>query len=338
MVQCIAPDSPEHFELQQSCALALGLLGDCDADPDDKALRAALMSAARAAPDLQLRRFALIALAQVSGRTGSGAEPLYGVSTSNTGENTRSFFLSELAKGKTTTRGWSALSLGIMERALGDAGDSAPSEVRYALRTLLSDSSRLSDQAAFALACGLVRDREAKGNLLELLALKSTQEVGWTKPDHYVSDPYAELRCRTAEALGLLGDPAAIEELRTASGVVDGDYDSAECIATALHRLGDGQSGELIQVALAKPGRIGSRAAWCIALGRIGDPGSLEPLAIMLADGEESGLVRSFAAVALGLLADSDRTPWNAALAPGVNYCATTPTLLGRSGGILDLY
>ena len=47
---------------------------------------------------------------------------------------------------------------------------------------------------------------------------------------------------------------------------------------------------------------------------------------------------RVFAAVALGILARDEVTPWTAALTEGLNYRAVTATMSDRGLGVLDSY
>ncbi|MEO6708371.1 MAG: hypothetical protein ABIP42_02275, partial [Planctomycetota bacterium] len=88
----LAPRSGVLGPMQYSCVLALGVLGDCDADPIDMAIRAALMRVKDESGHQQTRNLALIALAQVSGRAGhGGGDPIQGVKTDKQSENSRSF-------------------------------------------------------------------------------------------------------------------------------------------------------------------------------------------------------------------------------------------------------
>ena len=83
--------------------------------------------------------------------------------------------------------------------------------------------------------------------------------------------------------------------------------------------------------------RSTARAAFDRALGFAGTLATVEPLARMLGDTSLTAGARAFSAVALGMVCDRERTPWNACLAIGVNYPSAPPTLSDGSAGILDI-
>ena len=71
----------------------------------------------------------------------------------------------------------------------------------------------------------------------------------------------------------------------------------------------------------------------------MGDARSVPPLIEILDNQQRPALARSFAAVALGLLADKEWLPWNAPLSADLNYRAAVSTLIEKSvaNGILDI-
>ena len=72
LIESLSKDSKDQDAMKQSAALALGAIGDSDEDPTDKEIRATLMKVKDDLSDQQVRNFALIALAQVSGRARHG--------------------------------------------------------------------------------------------------------------------------------------------------------------------------------------------------------------------------------------------------------------------------
>ena len=48
-------------------------------------------------------------------------------------------------------------------------------------------------------------------------------------------------------------------------------------------------------------------------------------------------LLRAFAIVSLGLIADDKELPWNTAIAMGINYQALTETMSNGASGVLDI-
>ena len=89
---------------------------------------------------------------------------------------------------------------------------------------------------------------------------------------------------------------------------------------------------------LADSKSLAAQAALARALGRVGDRSSVGPLIEMLQDDKRTERARAFAAVALGILADSEALPWNTVLAVDTNTSAAPATLLDHEGfGILNL-
>ena len=74
------------------------------------------------------------------------------------------------------------------------------------------------------------------------------------------------------------------------------------------------------------------------ALGRIGDREAVAPLLELLQDRQETASTRGYAAVALGVVCDTDRFPWGVELARDIPYLASTPTLVSSGNGVLDLF
>ena len=183
LMQSLTKESKHSTQMQASCALALGLIGDSDEDPSDKSIRAALMRVKEELNDQQVRNFALMALGQVSGRAGHGAgDPIHGVNTENKRENSRSFLLGELSKGKGMIPSWSALSLAVMERELDDAKLGSSSDVKLVLSSALADAKSPSNVGALSIACGLLRNREAKDTLIANLESSAMQTRAATPP------------------------------------------------------------------------------------------------------------------------------------------------------------
>ena len=109
--------------------------------------------------------------------------------------------------------------------------------------------------------------------------------------------------------------------------------------AVALGLLGDKNAVSLLVEMLSEAQGLATQAAISAALGFIGDEGSIDPLVEMLENQGITASARSFAAVALGIVADKESLPWNAKIARGLNYRASTPTLVDSAGGtgILDI-
>ncbi|MCB9916533.1 MAG: HEAT repeat domain-containing protein [Planctomycetes bacterium] len=302
-------------ELRQSVALALGQLGDLDLDARDVALRAALQGAVTNA-DQQVRRFCLMALGDVGGRPGSGADACAAE------VEVQRFLLQQLARGKSGVKPWAGLALGVMQRGLQDRRCDPSADVLAALRAALADAREKDEVGAYAVACGVARDGEASELLLEKL--------------HDLSDD--EARGFLALGLGLVPSPEAKE---TIEALVRDSRHRPELLkqaAIALGLLGDKQVALVLAEELAQARTLSTQAALAAALGTIGDARSADPLLELLEDETKSGAARGFAAVALGIVADRASLPWNTRYSLRINYRARTETLLGGGSGLLDLF
>jgi len=322
LMQTLSRDSKAQDALQQSAALALGVIGDSDEDPTDVQIRSALMRVKEELADHQVRNFALIALAQAAGRAGEGlGDPLHGVNTKDKQQNARSFLLNELARGKNAVRPWSGLSIAVMERALDDAKQASSAEAKQALGIALSESSSPDEQGAFAIACGIARHLGAKQALIENLG--DVRDV--------------EARGYTAVGLGLMNETSAIPLIQEIVRKSKYQAELLKSAAIGLGLLGDRQLVDELLVMLENANGLSSQAAISSALGFIGDSRSVDPLVDMLADQEVTALARAFAAVALGIIADKEDLPWNSKISVNSNYRANTVSLTDRKSGILDI-
>jgi len=319
LLACLEEDAVPAERLQ-SAVLALGALGTNDgADALDRRIRAALVGAAHSAPDAQARAFALIAAAEVGGRRGRAKVEL-GI------EEVFRLLLGELIEGAPERRPWAGLAAGIFLRALAGGTDAAGSRavLEDALRAALRDEKDPSRVGAFALGCSLARDRQAIPQILQRLAGESTDEV----------------RGHLALALGVLEAREAIEPLRKlAEGAGARPFLLAQSsIASAL--LSDHQVvPDQIELLRHAKGTYG-RSNLCIALGLTRDRRAIEPLLAILQDEQATDRSRSFAAAALGGIADPEARRWSACIADGLNYAAAPPTLTDPflGGGILDVF
>jgi len=309
----------EKDEVVQSSVQALGLLGTWDgAHPLDVRIRAALMAAQREAGSAQARLYALIALAKVGGRPGASPDAA-GRS------EVQQFLLSRLADGRGPTRPWAGLACGVLGHELlgRDAAAASLSELQGAVRRSLAEESNPEIVGAFAIAAGLLEDREAAAKLVERLHEdKSDDALG------YVS-----------LGLGLMGARDAAPEIERVLAEAKYRPELLKQAAIALGLLGDKNVVPLLVDQLAASKSLATQASVSSALGFIGDRRSLAPLERMLRDTERTESARGFAAVALGVVADKELLPWNSKIALDLNYRASTPTLVEPASGtgILDI-
>jgi hypothetical protein len=301
-------------ELRQSAALCFGQLGDLDLDPEDVALRKALMESAGNA-DKQVQYFSLMALGRIGGRPGSGADSLAAEAP------VRRFLLNKLARGK-NARPWAALALGVMQRGLEDAGRQQSESALSALRLHLKESRSPSDVGSCAIALGIARDNRAESLLLDKLEQSSGDE----------------LRGQIAIGLGLSNSLAALAPIQEVVANSNHRGVLLKQAAIALGLLGDKRIVKRLVAQLKQAKTLTTQASIAAALGLVGDANSVVPLVDMLGDENLTGAARGFAAVALGLVADKQDLPWNSVFSIDINYRATTSTLTGQNGtGLLDI-
>ncbi len=318
LIVALSEFSGEKVYVQQAAALALGQVGDCDDDEIDALIRTTLMSVPSNVEDVQTRRFALMALAQVGGRAGRG-----GFSALDGKKGVRSFLAERLSKGGANERCWAALALGVLENELIEARGPTSSDVRETLVLHLNAMRSGDDVGAAAIAVGLARVRGARDVLIEKLDKISEDDA----------------RGYVALGLGLIGDEGAVAPIQEVVAKSRFHPDLLRQTAIALGLLGDRRAVDGLIDMLATSNSAASQAAVAAALGQIGNAHSVDPLVAMLADRQKTGLSRGFAAAALGLVADKEELTWRAALSVNLDYRANTETLTTPKDGtgILDI-
>jgi len=311
--------SKDSDPIRQSCVLALGMIGDCDADLIDVKIREAVARMAIEG-DVQSRNFTNIAFGQIGGRTGAGKDAEIGR------REAREFLLAQLGKGRHGMKPWAAIGIGVMEHALTRSavtGGSASGTAKAVVRKALGEATSPDHVGAFAIALGIAGDEEARRILMDKFAA--------------TSEPNS--RGYVAIALGLVDSRESIPSIQAV--VRDAKYrpDLLKSAAIGLGLLGDKELVPELCRMLGEAQGLSSQAAIASALGFIGDSRSVDPLVDMLK--RKQGLTdaaRGFAAVALGIVADKEPLPWNAKISTDMNYRASTSTLTGGGGtGVLDI-
>ena len=322
MASVFLPDIGQHSkaqkELFQSCVIGLGMMGDSDEDPIDQEIRKALAAVSEHSADPQAKHFSMIAMAQVGGRVGSGAgDKEKGIA------EMRKELLQQLARGRGGVKQWAGLAIGVLERALADAGRTVNTDSATALRSEVKDAKSSLDIGAFSIGAGVMGDLEAKEVLLA--KLDTTR------------DPPA--RGFVAVSLGLLGAREAVEPIQEVVKSSKFQPDLLKSAAIGLGLLGDKNLVPELITMLDQARGLASQASIASALGFIGDVRSIDPLIAMLKDAEKTGQARGFAAVALGIVADKEPLPWNSKISININYRANTQTLTDseQGTGILDI-
>ena len=240
----------------------------------------------------------------------------------------------ELALGKLTRRGstgirpWAALALGVLDFHLQESGQRGISpDSRATLRDGFESTAEIQRRSAYAIALGLAKDQaSAKVFAAELADTKNPELAGYC-----------------AVALGML-DARAHAEL-----LIDRLQESKRRpwllrhLAIGLGLMGDVRGrDELLALIAPQDGsrvRLAPLAAATAGLGLVGDRETLDPLTRALHDDRLTPLGRAFAAVALGMVCDTDLLPWNHRVSSDLNYRASVESLSSPMGtGILDLF
>jgi HEAT repeat protein len=316
LLTAIDEHSKEKDEVQQSCVLALGQIGDAGKDKLNSDIRAALMTLSKNG-DEQSKNFTMIALAQVGGR-GKGDEYDKGRS------EVRNFLLQTLTAGKSHLRPWAGLSIGVMERELIDNNETPSTDAKQTLRSVLREAKSPDQVGSCAIGVGICKDSEAKEMVSK--KLDDTSEV--------------TAKGYLCVSLGLM-DAREKDTVKKIQAIVrDSKYkpDLLKQAAIGLGLLGDKDLVPELVTMLEEAKGMASQAALASALGFIGDSRSIDPLVAMLKRKEGiTDTARGFAAVALGIVADKEPLPWNSKISTNINYRANTPTLTGEGLGILDI-
>jgi len=319
MLAALGKQSKERDEVRWGCVLALGQVGDTDKDKIDVEIRDVLKSIAEENRDPQEKNFAMIALGQIGGRRGTGEANEKGVS------DCRDELLTSLTKGKNHVKPWAGLGIGVMEREILDnsqGGETPSTTAKETVRATLKDAASPNVLGAYAIACGIAKDTEAKAILIDKLKNASVDEV----------------KGNLAVALGLIDAREAVKDIEDI--VKESKYKPAllKQAAVALGLLGDKDLVTDLVKMLSEAKGYSSQAAIASALGFIGDSRSIDPLVEMLKRKDITDSARGFAAVALGIVADKEPLPWNSKISTNINYRANTTTLTGNEAtGILDI-
>ena len=289
-----------------SSIIALGQIGpQCGEKLQDECvamLVQVVRSEGRNGFDVQGVNFALASLGRIGG-VAAGADGSGGCPAS--ARRAALAQLMETFQGKSQTRPFAALGLGLLARDLPEPERAPISEV--VRNTLGRTSGDVESRGALVIALGLLGDLRAADTLRALL-----EDRGQDR----------QLRGTAAIALGLLGEQGALPAVRAVLAEKS-DRDLRVDAAIAAGLLGDkGAVPALVETlrdAKASQFVLGSVA---VALGRIGDERALDPLVGILGNADYPDLTRALAAVALGQIGDRNDVPVLSRVSMDVNYRA----------------
>ncbi len=276
---------------RRSAALALGrmLRNGVETREAEKAIVRALNRALDKSPDPLLRGFCAVGL-------GGAKKPLA----------VRELMDRLDRGGDYTLKTFCAVALGLAARK-GDADFTR--KIGRFLHTELEKSKQAELSSALCISLGLARWTAATDDLLERAT--STRLA-------------ARRRGAAIEALGLMGksnpkvDKALFE-------ILEGrNRDTIQDAALALGLLGRRGTSAVLLKMLDKTDSDSVRGSIILALSHLGSVASIEPLLEILASPKKKFVVREFAAVALGLIADGRSADVLFEIDADFNYFATT--------------
>ena len=312
------PRAKSGAYLQQSAVMTLGLLARPQ-DPRSGEIFTALKQAAASAKDQQARNFCAISLAYLA-----AADPAFD-SLDNRQPVTRAL-LQGLHKSNSSFEAWCGLALGVQAFLLAEQGLTTPVVVSTALLEKFEETRAPEQLSAYAIGLGLMHpDGAAEPIRRRMDTTGDTEFLGYG-----------------ALALGLLQAREHADALMALIETKKRDPVLLRQAAIGLGLMQDPRAlGRLMGYLHPAEGRptLSVLAAAAIAIGFIGDNGSIQPLIEILKNQRLTPLGRAFTAAALGMVGDSATMPWHAAIGADLNYRATVPTLVDPSlaTGILDL-
>jgi HEAT repeat protein len=315
LIDAIGPHSRAPREIQQGAAIALGQIGDADADGGDQAVARALERCVSGAGDPTVRNLALIALGQIACRPGGGpGDPLASLG------RVRDYLIDQLANGRASARPWAALAVGVLGHGQLQLGRGVGPEIQGALAEQFERARSTHDLGALAVAVGLC---DLDGELQRTTALLL----------HGGDEP---TRGYAALGLGLLGQAASASSLLETLELADFRPLLARESAVALTLIGHQDLVPSLLARLSRAESLASLAAIAPALGWNGDARAIAPLCRMLSEAELPDLARAEMVWALGTICAGGDLPWYTVYSVNSHYLAAPPTL--RSGsGLLDL-
>lgn len=288
--------------VQQSCAVALGMLATIE---DDKAVDALLDYIAEGR-DQQTRHFSIISLAEIGSRDES---PDRSDAVKKRHTQIASRLRDEIqGKGKSKDhRSWGAIAGALYARGQEHAQPDFISYIQAGYRK----ESDPSFKSAYAVALGLLNDRSSAEMIFEDFNKRS--EI--------------DFRGYAAVALGFLQHNDAADGMRSLCQNKGTTPTLRLQAATGLGLMSDTQAVPTLIETMKSAKTLGVSSAVAKALGLIGDQESITPLKDMANDSSIQEITRAFACVALGILGEKTDLPWNAEISANNNYRAQVPSM-----------
>jgi len=281
-IQALTRD--KDLQVRRSAIVALGKL----ADSEDKQSIALLKAEVERGREPQSKNWALISLGQIGG------------------DEAKKTLLRALAGEQKSTQAFAALAVAILSRNEGSSADNS----KY-VYDVFKDTKGDSARAGMAIALGLMKHKEAKDDLVDLMSGKG--------------DP--DLRGYCAVALGLMEARDTMPAIKKVlSSRVDPDFQRSA--ATALGLMGDKEVVGLLTDVLKTAKTEYEISASALALGFIGDVSAVDPLISAIKDKNNVvDLARANATTALGIVGEDRHLPVLHVVAVDNNYRALVDSL-----------
>ncbi len=295
---------------------AVGVLADSDKDAIDKHARKSLHHVVSKGQPID-RGLALVALGLSSSRAGEDLDdPLASFGTE------RNFLMKYFVNGKSNTRQWAALAIGLQGYHVHAHGGDLSASTGRAVEAIFGRTKSPISAGAHAIALGLRGDIDCVPRLIERLEDSRDETV----------------RAQIAIALGLIGERSAVLALEQVMESSDHLPMLLRDSAIALALLGQKEVVidlvEVIAAGESLPVLEGAVAA----LSLVGDARAVDPLVRLLNDSEQQALTRGHAAMALGVICETSDLSWKASFSNHLNYHAMVPTLNNEDGtGVLSI-
>ncbi len=303
-----------HRSVEEGCVIALGILGNASNSELDQKIRAALTQVIQRG-QVMSRNLALISIAKASSRPGPAWEL-------DAHEEVTELLLQHVAKGKSRSRSWAALALGVQGYYLLELNQDLSESTSTALRQALVSCGSPEDIGAYALALGLRRDIDASEALTKKLFKFSADNA----------------RGALALSLGMVGNQESIEVLQALIPEAAYRPNLLRPTVQALALLNDKSVVTLLLEQLESTDSHAREAVYAWALAEAGDVRAVEPIVAMLLDEDMPALARGIATLAVGFICERGRVPWNTPIAIDVNYPANPESLFSfAGGGILNI-
>jgi HEAT repeat protein len=296
--------------VKRSAAIALGQLGKRVDGPARAQLALELFRALESVKEASAKNFGIISLAYLL-EADIRAER---TDVLNAKVKVADELMKIADEGKYSERPYGALALGLIGREIGDH----PSILEYGqlrMKSIEILRKGLQDQkidkrarAAFAVGLGLLRDDGRVKDLASIVADKAED---------------SELRGYAAVALGMIGTTNAdvVKAIKDAMSERSSE-ELRQQTAIALGLLGTSDSVTLLLKELEEADTMNVQGQIVLALARIGDARTIEPLVKLLKDSSKPDLTRALACAGLGLIGDLELIPSLARISKDINFRA----------------